>query len=381
MPSTTNKKASTTGKKGAPIRSVSAKKGVAAAPVRKSAPKTEARKPAPMKAPAGGKAVAASKPGVKPKIVVKASVTSVVAKPVSAKPAATKAPPAKPAASKGAPAKPAAPVKTGKPVTLAPKAPPAKAPLPKAPAPKAPAPKAPASKAPVGKAPVAPAKHEARPASAVNGNAPKPASAGVSAGPDDKKAPAKGITVVQNKPMRKPKIKVKVQMPSDPLFKPGSKWKPLIPSGPNATPTGMANLHTHGHANEAKPVFKSKLTKKELEPYRKILLTKRSELVGDIAHMEDEALRQSSGSLSQLPQHMAEQGSDTFEQSLSLDLAAVDRSLIREIDDALKRIEEGTYGMCERTGKPINAVRLAELPWARYSIEAARELERRPYQE
>ncbi|MGE3109396.1 MAG: TraR/DksA family transcriptional regulator [Phycisphaerales bacterium] len=170
-------------------------------------------------------------------------------------------------------------------------------------------------------------------------------------------------------------------MPVDPLFKPGAKWKPLIPSGPNATPTGLVGHHAHGRDNGRGPI-KSTLGKRDLDHYRTILLRKRAELVGDIRHMEDEALRQSgSGSLSQTPQHMADQGSDTFEQSLSLDLAAVDRSLIREIDDALKRIEDGTYGMCERTGKPINAMRLSELPWARYSIEAARELERRPYQE
>ncbi len=180
---------------------------------------------------------------------------------------------------------------------------------------------------------------------------------------------------------KKPKPKSKIQMPVDPLFKPGAKWKPLIPSGPKATPTGMAGHHSGGHDN-GRPVFKTTLGKRELDGYRKILLLKRAELVGDIRHMEDEALRQSgSGSLSQTPQHMADQGSDTFEQSLSLDLAAVDRNLIREIDDALKRIDEGTYGMCERTGVPINQMRLSELPWARYSIEAARELERRPYQE
>ena len=84
-----------------------------------------------------------------------------------------------------------------------------------------------------------------------------------------------------------------------------------------------------------------------------------------------------SGSLSHVPQHLAEQGSDTYGQSLSLDLAAADRRLIKEIDDALKRIADGSYGVCELTGKPIRAERLEELPWARYSIEAARELERR----
>ena len=57
-------------------------------------------------------------------------------------------------------------------------------------------------------------------------------------------------------------------------------------------------------------------------------------------------------------------------------LRAADRKLIKEIEDALKRIEDGTFGICELTGKPIKAERLEELPWARYSIDAARMLER-----
>ncbi|MBX3405099.1 MAG: TraR/DksA family transcriptional regulator [Phycisphaeraceae bacterium] len=204
-----------------------------------------------------------------------------------------------------------------------------------------------------------------------------PAKPGASEG-DAKKVAPKGITVVTPKVVKKAKPKPKVVMPvAEPLLKPGGKWKPLIPSGPKAPPTptfGGPLLPEDG----SKPQ-KFKLPKRELDKYREILLRKRSELVGDVNNMEEEALRQNSGSLSSLPQHMAEQGSDASDQALSLDLAQVDRNLIREIDEALKRIDAGTYGVCEITGKPISAERLAELPWARYSIEAARELERRSY--
>lgn len=196
----------------------------------------------------------------------------------------------------------------------------------------------------------------------------------------EKKGP-KGITIVQPKPVRKARPKPKFEMPkSEPLIKPGGKWKPLIPSGPKAPPVGGIG----GQDQTQLPMeqrIKTKFTKRELEHYRQILLRKRAELVGDISNMEEEALRQSSGSLSHLPQHMAEQGTDTYDQGLSLDLAAVDRNLLREIDDALKRIDQGVYGICERTGNPIKPERLQEIPWARYSIEAAREMERRPYQE
>lgn len=206
-----------------------------------------------------------------------------------------------------------------------------------------------------------------------------PVAAAAAAG--DKKAGPKGITIVQPKPVRKPRPKPKFEMPkSEPLIKPGGKWKPLIPSGPKATPVGAIG----GQDQTQLPMdqrIKSKFNKRELEQFRQILRRKRAELVGDISNMEEEALRQNSGSLSNVPQHMAEQGTDTYDQGLSLDLAAVDRNLLREINDALTRIEQGTYGICERTGTPIKAERLQEIPWARYSIEAAREMERRPYQE
>lgn len=159
--------------------------------------------------------------------------------------------------------------------------------------------------------------------------------------------------------------------PSKPLFR-----KPLIPSGPKAV--AQRPLGAHGHeAPDAAPVaLKTPFSKRELSSFRGLLLRKRAELVGDIAQMEREAL-QGSGTLSSMPQHMAEQGSDTYDTTLSLDLAAADRKLIKEIDDAIARIDKGTYGVCEFTGKPIKQDRLEELPWARYSIEAARELERR----
>jgi DnaK suppressor protein len=173
--------------------------------------------------------------------------------------------------------------------------------------------------------------------------------------------------------MKRPQTRASaIVMPvlGSPLIKPGSVRKPLIASGPNAPrPRNLS-------ANDGKP-RKTPYDKRELAKFKAILLRKRAELVGDVSTMETEALKGNSGSLSHVPQHMAEQGSDVYGQSLSLDLAAADRRLIKEIDDALKRIDAGTYGVCELTGKPIRAERLEELPWARYSIEAARELERR----
>ena len=119
---------------------------------------------------------------------------------------------------------------------------------------------------------------------------------------------------------------------------------------------------------------KSPLTQSQLDEYRQILLTKRAELVGDVEHLENEALRSSSES--KTIANAAEYGTDNFDQSMNLNLAAADRRLIDEIDDALERIENKTYGLCAMLSIPIAKARLDELPWAKYSIEAARELDR-----
>ena len=119
------------------------------------------------------------------------------------------------------------------------------------------------------------------------------------------------------------------------------------------------------------------LTMRELEHFRDLLLDKRRELVGDMSQMEREALRSSGGTnLSTLPLHMADMGTDNYEQEFTLGLVEKDRGLLREINSALAKIQNGTYGICEGTGKPISKPRLEAQPWAKYSIEYARQMER-----
>lgn len=93
--------------------------------------------------------------------------------------------------------------------------------------------------------------------------------------------------------------------------------------------------------------------------------------------MEREALRSSGGSnLSTLPIHMADMGTDNYEQEFTLGLVETERKLLREINQALAKIQNGAYGICEGTGKPIAKARLEVQPWARFSIEYAKQLER-----
>lgn len=95
-------------------------------------------------------------------------------------------------------------------------------------------------------------------------------------------------------------------------------------------------------------------------------------------------LREDMGQLSQdakdeapnYSEHMADAGTDSFDRDFALGLFASEQEAVNEIDQALRRIESGTYGVCELTGQPIPKPRLEAIPWTRYSLEAQRELER-----
>lgn len=124
---------------------------------------------------------------------------------------------------------------------------------------------------------------------------------------------------------------------------------------------------------------KSPLTKKQLADLRGMLLAKRRALVGDMSGMADEALGSASdkgGDLSLMPDHPANIATDNFEHEFTLGLLESERALLAEIDEALARIEQRTYGVCLGTGKPINKARLRAKPWAKYCIEYARLVEK-----
>jgi RNA polymerase-binding transcription factor DksA len=149
-----------------------------------------------------------------------------------------------------------------------------------------------------------------------------------------------------------------------------TKGQPVIKRPrPSTTTTTAAEDAARVQAIRA---IKTKLGKKELNAYRELLLLKRRQLVGDLSAMEDAALRSGGGNLSHMPIHMADIGTDTFDQDFTLSLAENERGQLREIDQALQRIAEGTYGVCQMTGKPIPKARLDAKPWAKYTIEAAR---------
>jgi RNA polymerase-binding protein DksA len=123
---------------------------------------------------------------------------------------------------------------------------------------------------------------------------------------------------------------------------------------------------------------KTGLTKKDLGYFRELLWKKRAEIIGDVTAMEiDARLQNSGGNLSNMPMHMADVGSDNYEQEFTLGLVESERKLLLEIEAALFRIKNQTYGVCLERCVPISRVRLEAKPWAKYCIEVARERERR----
>ena len=121
------------------------------------------------------------------------------------------------------------------------------------------------------------------------------------------------------------------------------------------------------------------MTKAELDSYRDLLVSLRSRLNGDVTHLADEALRstggEASGSLSNAPLHMADLGTDNFEQEFTLGLMQNQAQALKEIDDALERVRRGTFGRCEECHKEVPRARLRALPYTRHCVDCARKLQ------
>ena len=121
------------------------------------------------------------------------------------------------------------------------------------------------------------------------------------------------------------------------------------------------------------------MKKSELNHYRDRLLNLRARLMGDVTQLADEALKRSrqeaSGDLSTMPIHMADIGSDNFEQDFTLTLLENEEGTLQRIEAALGRVSDGTYGTCEACGGEIPKTRLQAVPYAVRCVECARKEE------
>jgi len=115
-----------------------------------------------------------------------------------------------------------------------------------------------------------------------------------------------------------------------------------------------------------------------MRPYKKVLIALRARLRGDVNALADAALgstAEANGELSSLPSHMADLGSDTFEQDNTLRLMDNEELVLEEIEGALERIEAGIYGTCAECEGRIPKMRLNVIPYTPICVKCASELE------
>ena len=120
------------------------------------------------------------------------------------------------------------------------------------------------------------------------------------------------------------------------------------------------------------------MPRKEAAPFGALLKMKQRMLSGDISHMEEESLqRGKQESASRDISSFADHGTDNFEQEFTIGLIENEEEALREIEDALVRIQEGTFGACETCGKRVSKERLKIVPYTRHCIECQRKEEGR----
>jgi len=196
-----------------------------------------------------------------------------------------------------------------------------------------------------------------------------------------KKLPAKTLKAVKSPKKATPAPKKAVAVKSAP---PRFSSKPIIRTGPSKIPTsyGKSPLSAFGRGmvKPLKPSTAKPLKKKEMEFYKDLLLKLRDRVIDEISFLANDNLnrsaKESSGDLSSYSFHMADQGTDNFDREFAASLLNNEHDILYEIEEALRRIEQGTYGICEMSNRPIERERLKALPFVRYCVSVQSEIER-----
>jgi RNA polymerase-binding protein DksA len=122
------------------------------------------------------------------------------------------------------------------------------------------------------------------------------------------------------------------------------------------------------------------MSKQQLKEFRDLLMQERERCVGEIRSIAQNASknpREASGDLSAYTVHMADMSSDTYERELAVNLASSEQEVLYQIEDALKRVDEGAYGICQQCNKPIAMSRLRAVPYTAMCIECQRSKEQK----
>jgi RNA polymerase-binding transcription factor DksA len=158
------------------------------------------------------------------------------------------------------------------------------------------------------------------------------------------------------------------------------KKAPAATKKPRAEKSTKGNGATRGGIS---PILPGKNHKeKKLDPFTRTqkdkLLQLRDAMVDSMAGVAKDNLRsRAEGSeASAFGMHQADAGSDAYDRDFALSLLSQEQDALYEIDQALKRIEMGTYGVCEMSGKSISHARLEAIPFARFTVECQSQLEK-----
>ena len=122
-------------------------------------------------------------------------------------------------------------------------------------------------------------------------------------------------------------------------------------------------------------------TKEQRKHFRQLLITERAKLAEEIRAIARDASvspRDASGDLSAYTVHMADMAADTYDRELSMNIASSEQAMLYQIDEALKRLDDDTFGLCQQCGKPITMSRLKALPYASLCINCQRTREQKP---
>ena len=121
------------------------------------------------------------------------------------------------------------------------------------------------------------------------------------------------------------------------------------------------------------------MKKADMKVYKERLLQLRARMRGDVHAMADAALNktrsEASGDLSFMPIHMADVGSDNYEQEFTLSLMQTEEGVLGRVESALERIEDGLYGTCEECEGRIPKTRLNAIPYTQYCVKCASKIE------
>src|ERR1700748_3910464 len=190
------------------------------------------------------------------------------------------------------------------------------------------------------------------------------------------------VTMAKSKKKNSSTAKVAVRKPRPAAKLQASKSKPKNPAREKKIARRVPKTNLGGTNSPAAVLLGLNHRERRLDPFvrkqKEKLLQLRDAMVDSMAGVAQDTLRsRAEGSeASAFGMHQADAGSDAYDRDFALSLLSQEQDALYEIDEALKRIEIGTYGKCEMSGKPIPRARLEAIPFARFTVECASQVEK-----